>query len=144
MLKGLLIIGLVATILYMVAVMTNVDRKLTLSIQTLPSLIEKYALMPLPTNRVVIILVCESGLCESTLKSLLNQSVRVSDIAIETDHPENITADMRRIVSLHPTGSTRWRESEADTIVFILQNGEIFDYDYIESRIADPKGNASK
>jgi hypothetical protein len=86
-------------------------------------------------KRIVIILECENGLCAKTLKSILDQSVRVDDIAVETNHPERISADEKQIVSVHKLGTAPVRETENDTIIFYLKNGQIYDYDYIETNV---------
>lgn len=133
--KIILIAAIVATVVYIILLVTNKDR--FFNIPSTDLLISAYGNKPSIRNkRVVIVLNCELGICENTIKSLLDQSVRVSDIAVETSRPDLITDDIKKIVSIHKPGTTKLRETESDTIVLFLNDGKIYDYDFVEKNVS--------
>lgn len=133
--KILLITAIVSTIIYILLLVTDYDRYLTMP--STNDLISAYGRKSsIPNKRVVIVLNCERGICEDTIKSLLDQSVRVSDIAVETARPDSINDDIKRIVSIHKPGTTKLRETESDTIVLFLNDGKIYDYDFVEKNVS--------
>lgn len=133
-LKVLLIVGIVITAIYMLMLVTNTDREFMLSFKSTQGLIDRYSKMTNPQRRIVVILECENGLCEDTLKSILDQSVKVSEIAVETNFPERFQG-LSKVVSFHKPGTIAFRENEADSIIMVLKNGKIFDYDFIENSL---------
>ena len=135
MLKLILIISIVITLIFVAILYFDVDRSIVLSICSFESLIKSYALKPRPAKRTVIILRCDSGLCESTLKSILDQSIAVNDIAVETDHPELIDNAYKSIVTIHRPNTAPMREVDANTLVLILNNGSVYPYDFVESKL---------
>lgn len=143
--KILLIIGLITTVVYVIAIVTDADRYVMVNYySSMQDMIENYRKKPKiklfdgsnPDRRVVILLECENGLCSNTLKSILDQSVKVDDIAVETNHPEKISNEEKRIVTVHKSGTAPMRETERDTIMLYLKNGKFYPYDYIEQRVA--------
>jgi hypothetical protein len=135
MMKILLIIGIITTIAYMMLVLTNTDRKITLALTSTSDLISSYSSRPSLSRRAVVVLNCENGLCEKTLKSILDQSVKVAAIAIETSHPEKIDRLTKTVATVHQPGTAPLREPDKDTVIFYLQNGKTYDYDYIEENM---------
>lgn len=129
--KVLLIISIILTIVYMMVIITGVDRFMT----PLPELISNYATKPLAPKRVVVVFECKGDLNENTLKSILDQSFRVSDIAIETKTPQLINDETKRVVTIHKPGTTHLREPDADTVVLFLEADKVYDYDFIENSI---------
>jgi len=135
-LKLLLVTGLIATVIYMMIVATDTDRYIRVKSDNINAMAQRYGTKRnLSPRRVVLILECDNGLCVDTLKSLLDQSLRVDDIAVETNRPERISDDMKRVVSVHKPGTAPIRETECDTIVFYLKNGKFYDYDYLENEV---------
>jgi hypothetical protein len=133
--KILLIATIVATIVYIILLVTNKDR--FFNMPSTDVLISAYSNKPSIRNkRVVIVLNCERGICEETIKSLLDQSVKVSDIAVETSRPEFIKDNIKKVISIHKPGTTKLRETESDTIVLFLNDGKIYDYDFVEKNVS--------
>ena len=116
------------------------DRYLYLKMMSFESLVKSYATKDLLVNRTVIVLKCQSGLCDMTLKSILDQSVRVNDIAIETDHSELITPELRQIVSIHPFQTSLIREPSTNTDIIVLKNGIIYPYNAVYNFIQHHHG----
>lgn len=110
------------------------DRTIKLWFSSFDTLVEQYKKKPRPKQRTVVIIDCESGVCTKTLKSLLDQSVRVHDISINTNHPENINPKLKVISSIHKPGTELLREPSADTKIIRLRNGETIPYDSIENQ----------
>lgn len=127
LMKLLLIISIVATIAYMIYIVTEPD--------SIENLIDIYLSKPLTDKRIVVVLRCDGELCEDTIKSLLKQNIRINDIAVETTKPDLINERLKKIVSIHKPDTTSLRETEADTIVLFLTDGHVYDHDYIERRI---------
>lgn len=111
------------------------DRTIKLWFSSFDSLVEQYKHKPHPSKRTVVIIECESGLCNKTLKSLLDQSVKVHDITINTNHPENVNPKLKVISSIHKPGTEILREPSADTKIIRLQNGVTYSYDDIETEV---------
>lgn len=121
--------------IYVLLIFTEWDRNIKLWFTSIDTLIENYKKKPHPKQRTVVIIECESGVCSNTLKSLLDQSVRVHDISINTDHPEKINPKLKVIANIHKPGTELVREPSADTKIIKLQNGETIAYDSIESQV---------
>jgi hypothetical protein len=104
-------------------------------------LINVYSMKPKSkTRRVVAVIDCDDGVnngsvCDKTLKSILDQSIRLHDIAVQTNTPQKIDQDLLRVVSIHRVGTELVREMERDTIVLELQNGKEYPFDYVENQI---------
>ena len=136
MLQEILIGGIILSIIYIVIVYFDYDRTITMRLRSIEAYIDEYARKPkVDGQRSVVILNCPSGVCVETLKSILDQSVRVDDIAIETDNPDKIDESLRRIVTVHRPNTAPIREGERDTILIIVDNGKTYPYDYIETKI---------
>lgn len=142
--KALLLLSIVTTIAYMVYVMLDGNRRL----ENLSTLINLYPTKPIPSKRVVVVIPCEgdNGLSPTTLKAILSQSKRVSDIAVETTKPALIPDEYRRVVTVHTPSTTQLREVEADTLVIFVRNGEWYDYDFVENKINEilPRSSYTK
>jgi hypothetical protein len=76
-----------------------------------------------------------SNLNEDTIKSIIDQSVKINEIGIETYNPEYVSAKLKPYVVIHPIGTTHVRESEHNTVVFDIINGKIYPFDYIEKSL---------
>lgn len=138
MIKFILILGIVLTLAYMVLIWFDFDRTFKIEVSTLPKLIGAYSLKPKTERRSVVLLKCSAEQeypCEKTIKSILDQSVRVYDIAIETDRPDLVNRDLLDVVTVHKPNTASVRETEADTVVFVLVPGKEYPYDFIETEI---------
>jgi len=134
--RWFLISTIILTIISIVFVYFDWDRKFKLKMTSLNSLSNTYSLKPKSkTNRVVAIIQCNDGLCNDTIKTLLDQSIRLHDIAVETNHPEYINDEFLKVVSIHKPGTTWLRETDRDTIIIRIENGKEYPYDYIENEV---------
>lgn len=133
--KWFLIFTIVTTILSIIVVYFDLDRKALLKLSSTNSLSNIYSMKPKhTTNRVVAIIKCDS-LCNDTIKTLLDQSIRLHDIAVETNYPYNIRNEFLNVVSIHKPGTTWLRETDKDTIIINIENGKEYSYDFIENEI---------
>lgn len=119
----------------MIMVYFDWDRLLMLKFTSFQKLVEAYKKKPRTEKRVVLVLECTSGLCADTIKTILDQSVRVHDIAIQTNHPDKINSEMADIATFHLPGSEYIREGEIDTVILHLENGVKYPYDAIENMV---------
>lgn len=136
-LQIVLIVSVISSITFIIFVYFDIDRTIKSNFSTIRSLSDEYNSKPKPsTVRSVILIKCKSALCESTLKCLLDQSVGVHDISVETDFPELLSNDIKRIVTVHKYGTAPIREVESSTIVIDIPNGsECYPYDFIEMEL---------
>ena len=133
--KGLLIVGIALTIAYIIAVVFNLDRQVTLLMKSIPTLAEQYKTLPLRNRRIVLLMKCKAPVCEETIKSLLDQSVRAHDIAIEATTPQLVSDAIKPVVTIHKPNTVHIREQESNTIVIPVVNGVMYDYDFVETHI---------
>jgi hypothetical protein len=104
-------------------------------------LIEMYKQKPQSsTKRIVAVIDCDTGInlgsvCNKTLKSILDQSMRLHDIAVQTSTPEKIDKNLLEVVSIHAIGTDVVRETDNSTIVLKLKNGFEYPYDYVETHL---------
>jgi hypothetical protein len=144
----LLILGIVTTIAYMIAVYFDYDRLLIARLRSTRSLVDNYVKKPhamsgdgivsAPARRVVLSISCDNApLGDRTIRALLDQSVRVDDIAVETRVPQPLVGNddaLKIVVSLHQPGTTVVRERDASAIILPVTNGSFYAYDYVERR----------
>jgi hypothetical protein len=131
LLKATLILSIISTVFYMIYVMFDGDRRT----EEMSKLIGLYSSKPSIDKRVVVVIPCENQkLSQNTLRSLLSQSRRVSDIAVETSNPDLISLEDRRVVTVHKPDTTKLREWESDTIILYARNGDWYEYDFVESK----------
>lgn len=139
--RWLIILTIVFTLVSIVMVYFDWDRTIRLGMSSMNDLINMYSMKPKSkVRRVVAVIDCDDGVnngavCNSTLKSILDQSIRLHDIAVQTNTPSKIDQDLMRVVSIHKPGTELVREMERDTIVLKLQNGKEYPFDYIENQL---------
>lgn len=135
--KILLIISLVISVLYILSIVTSFDRRIRLSFTSPNEISTKIRpISEQKQKRIVIIFTLPPSV--ATVKSLLDQSVKVDDIALETEHPENISDELKQLVSVHYKGTAPIRECESDTMIIVLNDyDKIYDYDFVERRVVD-------
>jgi hypothetical protein len=108
---------------------------------SMKDLIDQYSMKPKSeAMRVVAVIDCDDGVnngavCNKTLKSILDQSIRLHDIAVHTNTPNKIDQDLLRVVSIHNPGTELVREMERDTVVLKLENGKEYPFDYVENQL---------
>ena len=134
--KFFLVLTIILTIISIIFIYFDWDRKLSLKVSSINSLLNTYSMKPKSTsNRVVAVIKCNDssdGLCNDTIKTLLDQSIRLHDIAVETNNPQFIDKDY---VSIHKPDTTWLREPDSDTIIIRIENGKEYSYDYIENEV---------
>lgn len=132
--KWFLILTIILTIISIIFVYFDWDRKLKLKMSSLNTLSNIYSMKPKYKNgnRVVAVMQCDK-INNNTIKTLLDQSIRLHDIAIETHHPEYIDDYYLDFVSIHKPGTVWLREGDRDTIVVDIENGREYAYDHIEN-----------
>lgn len=126
--QSLLLLSIISTVIYMLYIVFDGSRR----IENMTNLITTYSAKPESDKRVVIVIPCNGPVSMNTLKSLLSQSKKVNDIAIETSNPADIPNEVRLIATVHKPDTTKLRETEIDTVVIFVENGKWYDYDYIE------------
>ena len=132
--QWVLIITIVLTIISILFVFFDYDRKMRLGMTSIADLIKVYSKKPhFSPNRVVGVIETETGVNMNTIKSILDQSVRLNDIAIQTDKPNLVPGELSAVVSVHKPQTEWLREMDRTTIIIPLQNGLEYPYDWIES-----------
>lgn len=140
------IVSTVAYILYLVFIQetynTNADFAASMTqntdapISSSETAIQAYISKPkIPGRRVVIVIACKDNedVSMDTLSSILAQTVRVDDIAVETATPNAISENVRQIVSVHKPDTTKLRETESSTIVLFIPNGDTYEPTFVQS-----------
>lgn len=140
--KWLIIISVVLTAIYLVMVYFDWDRLLMLKFTPLHNLIQNYKKKPQTEGRVVLILDCPSSVCMNTLKTILDQSVRVHDIAIQTNNADKFDPKLSEVASFHLPDSQFIREGEVGTIMINIKNGEQYPYGAIETEVEKRSKNS--
>lgn len=136
--KLLLVSSIAMLFAYILMVWFGWDRMIYLHAVPLATLINRYETKPKPSKRTVILLRLDDkdNLSDITLKSLLDQSIGVHQISVETsDGKVRVTDEQRKIVTVHKPGTEKIREQEADTLLFHVINGEIYSYDFIDINV---------
>lgn len=134
--KFFLVLTIILTIISIIFIYFDWDRKLSLKVSSINSLLNTYSMKPKSTsNRVVAVIKCNSRLCNDTIKTLLDQSIRLHDIAVETNNPQFIDKEYLKVVSIHEPDTTWLREPDSDTIIIRIENGKEYSYDYIENEV---------
>lgn len=114
------------------------DRVLGFKFWSYDSFVKDYANKPSahPTRRVVILYIdsIESNDIPSDMfKSILDQSVKVDDIAIQTTNPQKFK-HMKNFTSTHVPGTEFISEGDASTILIPVVM-KIYPYDFVEQAV---------
>lgn len=151
--KFFLMLTIILTIISIIFIYFDWDRKLSLKVSSVNSLLNTYNMKPKSnSNRVVAVIRCNDldpsspfdqpslptfsrGLSSNTIKTLLDQSIRLDDIAVETNNPQFIDSEYLKVVSVHAPDTTWLREPDSDTIIIRIENGKEYPYDYIENEV---------
>ena len=134
--RWLIILTIVFTFVSIVMVYFDWDRSIRLGMSSMNDLINMYSMKPKSeVRRVVVVIDCDGAVCNKTLKSILDQSIRLHDIAVQTNTPRKIDQDLLRVVSIHKPGTELVREMDRDTVVLKVKNGIEYPFDYIENQL---------
>lgn len=111
-------------------------------------LINLYFKKPKYNKRVVLIINCdEENSCKNfidketikTIISILNQNIRVDNIAIQINKPEKfkkiLNPLLKNLISFHYPNTEKVREMENETITINLIKGKEYPYNYIQNKI---------
>jgi len=133
--RNILILLIFIIVLWLVIIYYDYDRLLRLRFSNTKSLLNTYLTKPQTLKRVVVVINCKDDeqLCLDTIKTLLDQSRRVHDIAVETNTPYVISNELQSIVTVHKPQTTMIREPDNQTLILEIENGKIYPFGYIES-----------
>lgn len=134
--KWLIQLSVIILSIYVIIIYMEWDRLVWLKLKPLEYFIEDYMQKPKWTkNRVVAVIPCKGRVSEITLKSILDQSIGLHDIAIQSNYPDFKFISANNIITFHKPGTEFIRETNANTIILHLKNGVIYRYDEIEQEI---------
>lgn len=139
----LLILSIFLTIVYIFMVWFDLDRTLSIWWSSLESYTSQYLKKPparegyTHITKVIIIVLCNQGYYDMTLKSILDQSVKVDTIDIQTDYPDkfNPLRGLLPNLIIKPPGVDKVGERDKRTVKIKILNGKVYPYDYIEKFI---------
>lgn len=135
MIHWLIILTIILTIIGIIIIYFDWDRTIRLSFSPISSLSQNYSQRPKSNRRTVAILNCDNGVCDKTIKSILDQSIRLHDIAVQTSNPHKINPDLLSTVSIHKPRTEIVREMDRDTLILNLENGKEYPFNYVEDQI---------
>jgi hypothetical protein len=138
--KYVLIFTGVITFLSIIFIVFDWDRTLRLHMNSFDDLVNIYKLKPKTEKRTVAVLELQNGedLNMLTLKSLIDQNLRLHDIALQTDNPKKYENEsLKKFISVHKPGTEWLRETEKDTIVLHVKNGYEYPYGFIDDIVDD-------
>lgn len=133
--RNILILLIFIIILWLVIIYYDYDRLLRLKFSNINTLLNTYLTKPQTLKRVVLVIDCKNDeqLCLDTIKTLLDQSKRVHDIAVETPTPYVIQNELQSIVTIHKPQTTMIRETDDKTLILQIENGKIYPYGFVEN-----------
>lgn len=134
------ILSILLTLVYIFMVWFDLDRTLSIWWSPLDSYTSQYVNKPLAREgystitKVIAIVPCNQGVCDMTLKSILDQSVKVDNIDIQTDFPDKFKSLINSVPTLEikPPGVDKVGERDKGTVKIKMLNGTIYPYDYVE------------
>lgn len=126
------------SLIYLVVIYMEWDRVLGFKFWSYERFAKNYMAKPLahPTRRVVILYVDPSESTEipsDMFKSILDQSVKVTDIAVQTVAPKKFK-HMKNFVSTHVPRTELISEGDAGTILIYVEP-KIYPYDFVEQTV---------
>lgn len=126
-----------ASIIYLVIIYMEWDRVIGFKFWSYESFAKGYANKPLahPTRRVVISYVDDGGgIPSDTFKSLLDQSVKVTDIVVQTDDQQKFDS-VKSFTTIFSPGALSIIEGDDSTILIPVES-KIYPYDFVEQTVA--------
>jgi predicted RNA binding protein YcfA (HicA-like mRNA interferase family) len=134
--RNVLIITIVITFFTIIIVAFDWDRTFKIIMTPVENFIDIYKKKPHSSRRVVGVIKTEEPLNMNTVKSILDQSVRLNDIALESKsqrvpqhHP------IIDVISWHNPNTTWLREPDSNTIIIPFKNNEEYSYGFVETFI---------
>lgn len=134
----LLCLFMLVSIIYLVIVYMEWDRTINLYFHSYDYYLHDYQNKPRAhSNRRVIILYRDSNVSSQIptlmFKSLLDQSVKVDDITIQTSLPEKFK-DVLAFSTTHVPGTELISEGEDTTIIIPVMN-KVYPYEFVETYV---------
>lgn len=131
---NILFLIMIILILGMLFFYFDFDRKIRLYSTSFSDLYDVYKQKPVKPEKIVGIIETDDPINLQTIKSIMDQSVRLNHLAIQTnriDIPEYI----KKIATIH-LPKTEWlRETENNTVIINIDNGVEYPYDFIETAL---------
>jgi hypothetical protein len=138
--RNVLIATIVITIMSIVIIAFDWDRSIKIKMTPIEKFIDIYKKKPHANKRVVGVISTEDPLNMNTLKSILDQSIRLNDLALES-RTQRIPSSIKEVISWHNPYTTWLREPDADTIVIPFQNNKEYSYGFVETFIDERKSS---
>ena len=135
----LVILSLVFSAIYLLVIYMEWDRTIGLNMSPYERYIEEYKFKPLASEqrRVIVLLKdhdISSPVPDNTFKSILDQSVRVNGICVQTLDPGKYK-HLRKILTTHVPDTEHISEGEETTIIIPIKAGDIYPYDFVETMV---------
>lgn len=133
--KILALLSIITTTLYLLAVAVGWDEQFEFYRASMGQMIEDYVDKPRFDRRTVAVIECgDDPVCKDTVKSLLNQNMKLDDIAVQTTKP--VDSELEKITTVHKPHTDIIREGEVDTVVIKLINGKVYAYGAVEEMVS--------
>lgn len=126
---------IILTAIYLVVVLFDLDKSLGYLFYPIDAYSRDYGTKPRASSARTVIAMRQDKPDAKTIKSLLDQSVRVDDIQVFTDNP-GAFVPFTSVLSVHPSVSFGVGENDESTIIVTAENGTIYPYDYVENVVS--------
>lgn len=136
----LLKLSILFSLVYLVVIYMEWDRRLQLWLSPYDGYISEYSSKPLASDKRRVVLLykerhASDDIPDDTLKSLLDQSVRVDSIAVQTTDQVKYR-HLKSFLTTHVPDTEAITEGDSTTIIIPIKPGVIYPYDYVESHVA--------
>lgn len=132
----LLKLSMIVSAVYLVVIYMEWDRTIQLWFRSYDGYVDEYRSKPLASEKRRVVLLFKERdssdrIPDDTLKSILDQSVRVDSISVQTRDYSKYR-HLKSFVTTHVPDTEEISEGESTTIVIPIESGEIYPYDYVE------------
>lgn len=129
---NILILFMIILVLGMLFFYFDWDRTLRLRNTSFSNMYNIYKQKPVKDKKVVGIIETEDPINFQTIKSLMDQSVRLNNIAIQTNRTD-VPEDVKKVASVHYPDTVWLRETDKNTSIINIVNGKEYPYDFVET-----------
>ena len=137
----LLKLSVVLSFVFLVAVYFEWDRQILLRFRSYDGFLDEYRFKPPASiNRRVVLLFKEHEgigdrcIADETLKSCLDQSVKVDSFSVQTDDNSKYK-HLRSFLTTHVPDTEHIYEGDATTIIIPIKSGVVYPYDFVETYV---------
>ena len=135
----LLKLSVLFSLVYLIVIYMEWDRRFQLWFTPYDVYVEEYSTKPIAseTRRVVLLYKerhASDRIPDDTFKSLLDQSVRVNGISVQTTDSSKYR-HLKSFLTVHVPDTEYISEGDATTIIIPIKHGAIYPYDYIERNV---------